>query len=96
MLLPDGSPYEGDPRWALKRNLKKAAEMGYTFYVGPELEYFYFKSEREPQTLDAGGYFDLTPLDVASDLRRDTVLALEAMGIHAEYSHHEVAPASTR
>jgi len=92
VLEPDGSPYDGDPRWALKRCMKRAAELGYTFYVGPELEYFYFKSDKSPETLDSGGYFDLTPLDVASDLRRDTVLALEAMGIHAEYSHHEVAP----
>jgi len=93
VLQPDGSPYEGDPRWALKRNLRKAADLGYTFYVGPELEYFYFKNaDSSPATLDAGGYFDLTPLDVASDLRRDTVLALENMGIGVEYSHHEVAP----
>ena len=93
VLQPDGTPYDGDPRWALKRNLKRAADLGYTFYVGPELEYFYFKSgEGTPVTLDAGGYFDLTPLDVASDLRRETVLALESMGIRVEYSHHEVAP----
>jgi len=93
VVQPDGSPYDGDPRWALKRTLKKASDMGFTFYVGPELEYFYFKtSDPPPVTLDAGGYFDLTPLDVASDLRRETVLALETMGIKAEYSHHEVAP----
>jgi len=93
ILLPNGTPYDGDPRNVLKRNLKRAAEMGYTFYVGPELEYFYFRSaEGRPEVLDQGGYFDLTPLDVASDLRRDTVLALEAMGIGVEYSHHEVAP----
>jgi len=93
VLEPDGTPYEGDPRTALKRVLKKAEDMGYTYYVGPELEYFYFKSsEGEPVALDAGGYFDLTPLDVASDLRRGTVLALEKMGIAVEYSHHEVAP----
>ncbi len=93
VLNPDGTPYKGDPRWALRRNLKRAADLGYKFYIGPELEYFYFKSsEGEPQTLDAGGYFDLTPLDVASDLRRETVLALENMGIKVEYSHHEVAP----
>lgn len=92
VLKPDGTPYEGDPRWALKRNLKKAADMGYTFYVGPELEFFYFKdSSPNPETLDKGGYFDLTPLDVASDLRRETVLMLEDMGIKVEYSHHEVA-----
>ncbi len=93
ILLPDGSHYEGDPRWALKRNLKKAADLGYTFYVGPELEYFYFKNnEGKPEPLDAGGYFDMTTRDSASDLRRDTILALESMGIKVEYSHHEVAP----
>ena len=90
---PDGTPYKGDPRWVLKRNLKKAEDLGYTFYVGPELEYFYFKSsEGKPEPLDRGGYFDLIPLDYASDLRRETILALEAMGIRVEYSHHEVAP----
>lgn len=90
---PDGTPYKGDPRWALKRNLKKAADLGYTFYVGPELEYFYFKSsEGKPEVLDGGGYFDLTPMDSATELRRETILTLEAMGIHVEYSHHEVAP----
>ena len=89
---PDGTPYKGDPRWALKRNLKKAQDMGYTFNVGPELEYFYFKTPEKPETLDRGGYFDLIPLDYASDLRRETILSLEAMGIRVEYSHHEVAP----
>jgi len=90
---PDGTPYKGDPRWVLKRNLKKAQDLGYTFYVGPELEYFYFKaSEGKPETLDRGGYFDLTPLDFATELRRETILTIEAMGIHVEYSHHEVAP----
>ena len=93
VLEPDGTPYKGDPRWALKRTLKKAQDLGYTLYVGPELEYFYFKSsEGVPQFLDRGGYFDLTPLDVATELRRETILTLEAMGIHVEYSHHEVAP----
>jgi len=91
VLEPDGSPYKGDPRWALKRALNRAAEHGYTFYVGPELEYFYFRDAKGTATLDAGGYFDLTPLDVASDLRQDTILALESMGIRVEYSHHEVA-----
>ncbi len=66
--------------------------MGYTFFVGPELEYFYFKSSKDPETLDEGGYFDLTTLDAAGDLRRETVLTLDAMGIKVEYSHHEVAP----
>jgi glutamine synthetase len=93
VLNPDGTHYEGDPRWALKRNLKKAADMGYILNVGPELEYFYFKdASANPQILDHGGYFDQTPLDAASDLRKDTILALENMGIKVEYSHHEVAP----
>ncbi|MHB8781714.1 MAG: glutamine synthetase family protein, partial [Candidatus Geothermincolia bacterium] len=90
--LPGGEPYEKDPRFVLKKMLAKAADLGYTYYVGPELEYFYFKDSLGTQVLDKGGYFDLTPLDLASDLRRDTVIALEAMGIGIEYSHHEVAP----
>ena len=89
---PGGDPFDGDPRLVLKRMLKKAADLGYTFYVGPELEFFYFKDSKGTETLDNGGYFDMTPLDVATDLRRDTVLALEQMGIGIEYSHHEVAP----
>ncbi len=90
---PDGTPYKGDPRRVLKDMLKKTADMGYTFYVGPEPEYFYFKSDTgTPEPLDKGGYFDLIPSDVASDLRRETVLMLEEMGIQVEYSHHEVAP----
>jgi glutamine synthetase len=93
VLQPEGGPYVGDPRYVLKRALKQAADLGFTFYVGPELEYFYFRdSTSTPQTLDRGGYFDLTPLDIASDLRRETVLTLEEMGIGVEYSHHEVAP----
>ncbi len=91
--LPDGSPYECDPRYVLKRTLQRAAKLGYTFYVGPELEYFYFKTnDTNPQVLDRGGYFDVTPRDEAIDLRRETVLVLEQMGIGVEYSHHEVAP----
>jgi glutamine synthetase len=89
---PDGTPYKGDPRYVLKRNLKIAEELGYTFFVGPELEYFYFKSDQSPEILDRGGYFDLTTRDEAIDLRRDTILMLEEMGIKVEYSHHEVAP----
>ena len=92
ILWPGGEPFDGDPRFVLKRNLKRAADMGLTFYVGPELEYFYFQNAESPVPLDQGGYFDLTPPDIASDLRRDTVLTLEAMGIGVEYSHHEVAP----
>lgn len=89
---PDGTPFDGDPRYALKRVLKKASDMGYTMYVGPELEFFYFADDESTQIIDKGGYFDLTPLDIASDLRRETVLTLEKMGIPVEYSHHEVAP----
>jgi len=89
---PDGSAFEGDPRSVLRRMVDKAADAGYTFNVGPELEYYYFKSAQEPEVLDSGGYFDLTGLDYASDLRRDTVLALEKMGIPIEYSHHENGP----
>jgi glutamine synthetase len=92
IMRPDGTPFEGDPRFALKRVLKKAADMGYTMYVGPELEFFYFSDSKGTEFLDNGGYFDLTPLDVASDLRRETVLTLEKLGIPVEYSHHEVAP----
>ncbi len=92
VLTPEGVPYVGDPRYILKRQMKKAADMGYTFYVGPELEYFYFKDKHGTETLDEGGYFDLTPLDVATSLRRDTILVLKQMGIQVEYSHHEVAP----
>ncbi len=90
---PDGSPYEGDPRYVLKRALERMRKMGYDhYYIGPELEYFYFKNSKCTEPLDRGGYFDLTDLDVASNIRRDTVQALEAMGIVVEYSHHEVAP----
>ncbi len=91
ILKPGGEYFNGDPRYILKKNLKRAADMGYTFYVGPELEYFYFKDSKGTECLDEGGYFDMTPLDAASDLRRDTILILEAMGVGVEYSHHEVA-----
>jgi glutamine synthetase len=93
VLTPDKKPYVGDPRYVLKRQLERAKKMGFDhFYVGPELEFFYFKDSKGTEVLDKGGYFDLTPLDIASDLRRDTVLSLEQMGIKIEYSHHEVAP----
>ena len=93
ILNPDGSPYKGDPRYILKRSLERLEkEYGYTFYVGPELEYFYFKNGKNPEVLDEGGYFDLTTLDAGIDMRRETILMLEAMGIKVEFSHHEVAP----
>ena len=93
VLNPDKTPYIGDPRFVLKRALDRAKKMGFDhFYLGPELEFFYFKHDQGTDVLDKGGYFDLTTLDVASDLRRETVLALEKMGIQVEYSHHEVAP----
>ena len=92
VLMPGGQPFEGDPRYVLKRNLKKASDLGYTYYVGPELEYFYFKDSNGTEFLDQGGYFDLTTRDAAIELRRDTVIQLEKMGIGVEYAHHEVAP----
>ncbi|AHY46403.1 GlnA: glutamine synthetase, type I [Rubrobacter radiotolerans] len=90
---PDGDPYVGDPRYVLKRALQRAEEMGFDkFYVGPELEFFYFKDDSSAlEPLDRGSYFDLTTLDAATRLRRDTVFALQALGIKVEYSHHEVA-----
>ncbi len=93
IVTPDGAPFEGDPRTVLKRNLQRAADLGYTFYVAPEIEYFYFAdSGPEPKVLDRGGYFDLTPLDVAQEYRRRTINHLEQLGIPVEHSHHEVAP----
>jgi len=89
---PGGAPYTSDPRFVLKQQLERVAKLGYTYYVGPELEYFYFKNSEGTEVLDKAGYFDLTPRDEAVDLRRETVLMLEEMGIHVEYSHHEVAP----
>ncbi len=92
ILNPDGSPYEGDPRYVLRRLLKKVSDQGFTFYVGPELEFFTFKNDRGTEVLDNGGYFDSRPLDMGADLRRDVIFTLQAMGIQVEYSHHEVAP----
>ena len=95
--VPGGEAYEGDPRWILRRAIERAERMGFdAFNVGPELEFFYFKNARPkkgvPKVLDEGGYFDLTTLDAGSDVRRETVLALERLGIHVEYTHHEVGP----
>jgi len=91
ILRPGGQPFEGDPRYVLKRNLKRASDLGYTFNIGPEMEYFYFQNAQGTHILDEGGYFDLTPPDIASDLRMESVLTLEQMGIGVQYSHHEVA-----
>src|SRR2546425_930668 len=97
VLVPGGEPYEGDPRYVMRRALQRASDMGFDrFNIGPELEFFYFRQAElnggPPEVLDKGGYFDLTTLDAASDLRRETVLALEQLGIHVEYTHHEVGP----
>lgn len=93
IYTPEGEPYEGDPRYCLKRNLEKAKEMGFdSFYIGPELEFFYFPSDKDPTPLDAGGYFDQLPLDLGTDLRNETIKNLEELGIAVEYSHHEVGP----
>src|SRR5512136_263960 len=89
---PDGRPFEGDPRFVLKQNLRRAAEKGFTCYVGPELEYFYFQSNEDVTPLDKGGYFDVTPPNVASEFRRQTILTLEQMRVNVEYAHHEAAP----
>jgi glutamine synthetase len=92
ILNPDRTPYEGDSRYILKKQMDKMAKKGYTFYVGPELEFFIFRNERSTELLDEGGYFDITTLDAGNEVRRETILTLEQMGIDVEYSHHEVAP----
>jgi glutamine synthetase len=89
---PDGSPYEGDPRWVLKRNLAGLTKKKWSFNVGPEPEYFYFANSDEPEILDRSGYFDYDAIDIGSQVRKATVAALEAMDIPVECSHHEVAP----
>ena len=92
LKTPDGKPYPGDPRWVLHRNLEKAKKLGFTFYVGPELEYFYFKNSSATEMLDQGGYFDASINETGTVLRKKSIFALEEMGIPVEYSHHEVAP----
>jgi len=92
ILTPDGQPFAADPRYVLKRTLERAADMGFTFYVHPEMEFFLFEDADNPKPLDNGGYFDMTPLDVQQDFRRQTINTLERMGISVEFSHHEVAP----
>src|SRR3954463_6952267 len=93
VVTPDGEPYEGDPRYVLRRALDRMKSMGFeTFNIGPELEYFLFKDSNGTKTLDEGGYFAMTTLDAASELRQETVRALESVGIPIEYVHHEVGP----
>jgi glutamine synthetase len=93
VVTPDGEPYEGDPRNVLRRALERMQSLGFdTFNVGPELEYFLFKDDKGTETLDEGGYFAMTALDAAWELRNETIEALEAMGIPIEYVHHEVGP----
>jgi glutamine synthetase len=93
ILTPERTPYEGDPRHILRRAVQRASDLGFdTFNVGPELEYFLFRDSAGTEPLDSGGYFDLTTLDAGSGVRRDTAIALAQLGIHVEYSHHEVGP----
>jgi glutamine synthetase len=94
IVMPDGSPSWADPRHVLRRALTKAADMGFTFYTHPEVEFFLLKDDGgpEPVPVDFGGYFDLTTHDVAHDFRRTAVSTLEEMGISVEFSHHECAP----
>ena len=97
VYTPDGKPFEGDPRHILKRVMEEAAELGFEYNVGPELEFFIFKPKEEtgeikPVTHDVAGYFDFSPRDLASEVRKDIIFALEAMGLEVEMSHHEVAP----
>ena len=92
IVTPDETPFEGDPRFVLRRNIERAARVGYTYYVGPEIEYFYFNNDSDPVPMDRGGYFDQGATDLATDMRRETVLMLEELGIPVEASHHEVAP----
>ena len=95
ILSPDNTPFDGDPRAVLKRNLDAARAEGYAFFVAPEMEFFYFADgdpSAPPVPLDRGSFYDLTTSDVASDLRRKTLSVLEAMGIPVEYSFHEDSP----
>ena len=97
VYTPDGKPFEGDPRWILKKTIKEANEMGYRFDVGPECEFFLFNQDEDGQpttmSTERAGYFDLGPVDLGENARRDMVLTLEDMGMEVESSHHEAAPA---
>jgi len=96
ILMPDGSPSYADPRYVLKRALGKAADLGFTFYTHPEIEFFLLKDYKgeddEPVPVDQSGYFDHTPHGMSADFRREAITTLEAMGISVEFSHHEGAP----
>ncbi len=96
ITMPDGTPAESDPRQVLKRTLQRAADMGFTCYTHPELEFFLFKNAPEsglaPIPVDQGGYFDHTPTSIGQDFRRQAITMLEAMGVSVEFSHHEGAP----
>ena len=92
IYTPRAEPFTGDPRQVLKRNLERLAQLGYIYYVGPELEFFYLKGPEEPEPLDSYGYFDQLSSSISSDLRRETVLNLSELGIPVKYSHHEAAP----
>jgi glutamine synthetase len=96
ILMPDGTPSYADPRHVLKRALRRAADLGFTFYTHPEIEFFLLREKPEPgakpRPVDAGGYFDHTPHSIARDFRRSAIVMLESMGISVEFSHHEGAP----
>src|SRR5690606_7798504 len=96
ILMPDGSPSYADPRYVLKRALGKAADLGFTFYTHPEIEFFLLKDYKgeddEPVPVDQSGYFDHTPHGMSADFRREAITTLEALGISVEFSHHEGAP----
>lgn len=96
ILMPDGSPSYADPRYVLRRALGRAADLGFTFYTHPEVEFFLFEQRPRPGDvpvpIDAGGYFDHTPHSVGHDFRRAAITMLESMGISVEFSHHEGAP----
>ena len=96
ILLPDGTPSYSDPRYVLKRALARAADLGFSFYTHPEIEFFLLREKPEPgerpRPIDSGGYFDHTPHSIAHDFRRSAIVMLESMGISVEFSHHEGGP----
>src|SRR5436305_8341427 len=93
IVTPDGKPYEGDPRYVLRRALERMESLGFdTFNVGPELEYYLFRDDKGTETLDEGGYFAMTTMDAASELRQETVRGLNTLGTPIAYVHHEVGP----